>query len=72
MRRSRITLRNETEWAELASARVNQVVGTNPIDILTGLKKAEETESSLFDKPLFGDGHAAINIVKALANFGEN
>ena len=58
MRKYCITLRNETEWTELAGCGYNHVVGTEPMNIL-------QTVQNLLDVPpvfpieLYGDGHAA-------------
>lgn len=65
MRKYCITLRNETEWTELAGCGYNHVVGTEPMNIL-------QTVQNLLDVPpvfpieLYGDGHAAEKIVEGL------
>jgi UDP-GlcNAc3NAcA epimerase len=65
MRKYCITLRNETEWTELAGCGYNHVVGTEPMNIL-------QTVQNLLDVPpvfpieLYGDGHAAEAIASTL------
>ncbi len=66
MRKYCITLRNETEWTELAGCGYNHVVGTEPMNIL-------QTVQNLLDVPpvfpfeLYGDGHAAEMIAERIA-----
>ena len=64
-----ITLRSETEWAELVTAGCNQVVGTDPSTILDAVAKAENEAISDFvsnTSKLYGDGHSAEKIVAIL------
>lgn len=66
MRKYCITLRDETEWTELAGCGYNHVVGTEPMNIL-------QTVQNLLDVPpvfpfeLYGDGHAAEVIAERIA-----
>ena len=65
MRKYCITLRNETEWTELAGCGYNHIVGTDPMNIL-------QTVQNLLDVPpvfpfeLYGDGHAAEAIAEKM------
>lgn len=66
MRKYCVTMRNETEWTELAGCGYNHVVGTEPMNIL-------QTVQNLIDVPpvfpiaLYGDGHAAEIIAQTIA-----
>ncbi len=65
MRKYCVTLRNETEWTELAGCGYNHVVGTDPMMVL-------QTVQNLVDMPpvfpieLYGNGHAAEIIAQSL------
>ena len=65
MKKYCITLRNETEWTELAGCGYNHIVGTDPMNIV-------QTVQNLLDVPpvfpfeLYGDGHAAERIAEAM------
>lgn len=67
MRKYCITLRNETEWTELAGCGYNHIVGTEPMNIL-------QTVQNLLDVPpvfpfeLYGDGYAAEVIAETIAH----
>ena len=58
-----VTLRDETEWVELADAGWNQVVGADTERILAAVASASPGRGAA----LYGDGHAADRIVELLA-----
>ena len=61
-----ITLRDETEWMELADHGFNRVVGADSSKIMNGFYDMMGATSS-FDVELYGDGKASELIVKELA-----
>ena len=67
MKKYCITLRNETEWIELAGCGYNHVVGTEPMNILQTVQNMLEVPP-IFPIELYGDGHAAEAIVAGLFN----
>lgn len=60
-----ITLRDETEWIELAEHGFNAIVGANQDQILSEAKNISQ-KSANFDIDLYGQGKAAENIVRVL------
>ncbi len=68
MGRPCITMRNETEWTELLSAGVNQLVGANKDKILQAVEKAGEIKDQAFAEGLYGDGQAALQIVDRIVS----
>jgi len=64
-----VTLRDETEWVELAAAGCNRVVGADPAAIRQAVEAFEAARLHLpEDRPadLYGDGHSAERIVEVL------
>jgi len=59
-----VTLRDETEWAELVSKGVNKIVGADPGKIANALG---ENASLDFGKCLYGNGRSSVRIVKQLS-----
>jgi UDP-GlcNAc3NAcA epimerase len=62
LQRPCITLRNETEWIETLENGWNYTVG---IDTSLILEKVKDTKTG-YQKKYFGDGNAAVKIVKAI------
>lgn len=62
-----ITLRDETEWLELAELGVNRVVGTDPDKILAAIHQPISEQSFLVSRP-YGDGHSAEKIIQQLSD----
>jgi UDP-GlcNAc3NAcA epimerase len=62
-----ITLRNTTEWVELIENGSNVLAGNNKEDILNAVQKMQAKEI-VFDKHLYGDGHAGEFIAHTLLN----
>jgi UDP-GlcNAc3NAcA epimerase len=63
-----VTFRDETEWVELVENGVNKLVGTST----TAITKAAETfieRAPEFPKGLYGNGHAADQIIQALMEY---
>jgi UDP-GlcNAc3NAcA epimerase len=60
-----LTLREETEWSELAELGCNFIVGVNQNKILTTYKKIKETDFDFSQKP-YGNGDAGDKIVQEL------
>ncbi len=60
-----ITLREETEWTELAEAGYNKICGSNPNTILEVFSHFRR-KNIQFKPGLYGDGHAATKITQAL------
>lgn len=63
-----LTLRNETEWTELADLGVNFVCGANPFRIMEAFQKSIAFSSDNFAKNIYGDGRAGENIVNIIKN----
>ncbi|MBN1556395.1 MAG: UDP-N-acetylglucosamine 2-epimerase (non-hydrolyzing) [Phycisphaerae bacterium] len=64
-----VTLRDETEWVELAQAGCNRVVGAEAKNILQAVREFETLNAVLPENrptDLYGDGHAAEKIVECL------
>ena len=61
-----ITLRDQTEWIELVEQGANIITGANTEAIIAALSKAINTNPTIFDKPLYGDGNTGIAIVDSL------
>lgn len=61
-----LTLREETEWVELVKLGVNKLVGTDPDNILSAQAEVMNA-SGLFDKKLYGNGMASMNIVNLIS-----
>lgn len=60
-----VTLREETEWVETVDAGWNVLVGSDPAQIMTAVRRlAPSGEPAAF----FGDGQASAKVVKILAN----
>ncbi len=59
-----ITLRNETEWTELADAGYNKIAGTNKKNILEAFNGFEK-KKPVFNSGLYGIGNAAGMIADA-------
>lgn len=62
-----ITLRDETEWTELVDAGYNRLCGSEPEKILAAFHYFQ-TARIEFLPGLYGNGHAATIIAKALTN----
>lgn len=60
-----LTLRDQTEWIELLNTGVNQLVPIDKKKIIRCFKKTIQKKIDFPDK-LYGDGSAAVNIVKTL------
>ncbi|MBC7884008.1 MAG: UDP-N-acetylglucosamine 2-epimerase (non-hydrolyzing) [Saprospiraceae bacterium] len=60
-----ITLRDQTEWVELVKGGYNTLTGSDKIKILKAFDEYSVKKLS-FDKPLYGDGHAAKIILVSL------
>lgn len=64
-----ITLRDETEWIELAEASVNFIAGDSSCKkIITAFQNARTLKGD-FSKSFYGDGNAAEIIVNNIANY---
>ncbi|MHC4757055.1 MAG: non-hydrolyzing UDP-N-acetylglucosamine 2-epimerase [Planctomycetota bacterium] len=64
-----VTLRDETEWIELVSAGVNQVVGAHTDKIITAVSETKKLYQGVNEKEtvdLYGDGHCAKKIAEIL------
>ena len=64
-----VTLRDETEWVELAEAGCNRIVGTAPESILAAVNAFESAGAVLppgRPSDLYGDGNSAARIVTLL------
>ena len=59
-----ITLRDESEWVETVQSGWNTLVGTDPDSIFGAAIKPPPSDACL--NHLFGDGHSAAKIVRAL------
>jgi UDP-GlcNAc3NAcA epimerase len=67
-----ITLRNETEWVELADAGYNRVVGTEPEAILEAVEQSKQNRQNMFtDNPdqLYGNGRSTEKIITIISNY---
>lgn len=62
-----ITLREETEWTELARAGVNILAGSNKKNILQAFETFLSSHP-IFPDSLYGKGNAASKIVDVLKN----
>ena len=60
-----ITLRDETEWMETVDESWNKLVGADPKKIIEATLNI--TPPSVIQKPLYGDGKAADQILQALS-----
>ena len=60
-----VTLRNETEWIELITNNYNILAGADKNSILSGFKKMSHIGSD-FSRKLYGDGKAALKIIRKL------
>ncbi len=63
-----VTMRDETEWTELADYGYNTVAGRKKNDIISAYETMCHKEL-LFNINLYGDGHCAEQIVSALKNY---
>jgi len=63
-----VTLRDETEWAELVENGFNKVVGSDYQTILTGFQLMQKVNMD-FRKNLYGNGTASKKIVRELLIF---
>jgi UDP-N-acetylglucosamine 2-epimerase len=63
--------RDVTEWGEIVEAGAAFLVGTDPVRIERGSRKAERVHSSAFRKSsrIFGNGDASAHVVRAIAKF---
>lgn len=61
-----VTLRDETEWVELVEAGWNRLAGTDPDAILRAAGEALGRAPPPRPDGLYGDGHAAARIARAL------
>lgn len=61
-----ITCRTETEWIELVELGVNRLI--EPETLFDGVQQTLSSSSENFpwDTPLYGDGNAAVKIIKAI------
>ncbi len=64
-----LTLRKETEWVELCARGYNHLLGHNHVDIVTTTRNFLEMPP-VFSDDLYGDGHAAQQIVDAMLDRG--
>jgi len=64
-----LTLRNETEWVELCARGYNHLLGHSHGDIVATTRNFLEMPP-LFADDLYGDGHAAALIIRALLENG--
>jgi len=60
-----ITLRDRTEWTETVAGGWNVLVGTDPLKIADAMRTFRPVGQR---RNLFGDGHAAERVVKAMAS----
>jgi UDP-N-acetylglucosamine 2-epimerase len=61
-----ITLRSETEWVETTINGWNQLVGSDPIEIMRAINSYRIPTTPL--APVFGDGHSSEKIVTILSD----
>lgn len=62
--------RNETEWVELVDIGFNQLVGTNPEKLISGVLKAwEKSPEAKVNLSLYGEGNASDKIIQILKEF---
>jgi len=61
-----ITVRDETEWVELASAGANRVVGAGKDRILSAFDWAMAKSGSFSHNRIYGDGHSGEKILEIL------
>ncbi|HLE89397.1 MAG TPA: UDP-N-acetylglucosamine 2-epimerase (non-hydrolyzing) [Candidatus Limnocylindria bacterium] len=61
-----VTLRTETEWLETVAAGWNRVIGDEPESAAAAVEEAASMDRAAPRPALFGDGHAAERIVRAL------
>lgn len=60
-----VTLREETEWVELVRIGANRIAGSDKTNILNCYRESLNSRFEL-GTPLYGDGHACINILDCL------
>jgi len=66
-----VTLRDETEWVELVEVGANRLAGADRGRIIAAVEWAMADCKPTAAEPLYGDGHAAREIVRILvASFG--
>ena len=68
MKKNCVTMRQQTEWVELADNGYTIVTGANTDKILDAYREMMNRKSS-FSENFYGDGHAAEKILKSLQDF---
>jgi UDP-GlcNAc3NAcA epimerase len=62
-----VTLRDETEWAELVEAGVNRLASPVSVSVICkAVEDSVETRPNNEGRDLYGNGHSALDIVNAL------
>jgi UDP-GlcNAc3NAcA epimerase len=67
-----ITLRDETEWIELVQQKANIIAGANTEKIIAALQEVSNIDETIFNEPLYGNGHTGEKIVQSIAQFIES
>jgi len=61
-----LTLREETEWVELVEHGYNTICGSDKEKIISSINEEQSRQNSNFEKEIYGDGSAGIEIIKYL------